>query len=79
MRLTALPDWTPGPHPTVGLEVVDMRAAVAELRARGAAFEIYDGYGQDADGVWTAPGGGAQVAWFKDCAGNLLSLSARGG
>jgi catechol 2,3-dioxygenase-like lactoylglutathione lyase family enzyme len=78
LRLTALPDWTPHAHPTVGFEVDDIRAAVAELRGRGATFEIYDGYGQDADGIWTAPGGAASVAWFKDCAGNLLSLSARG-
>lgn len=77
LRLTALPGWTPGAHPVVGLEVADLRAAVARLKARGATFEIYAGYGQDADGVWTAPGGGAQVAWFRDCAGNLLSLSAR--
>jgi hypothetical protein len=29
---------------------------------------------QDADGIWTAPGG-ARVAWFPDPDGNVLSLT----
>jgi hypothetical protein len=42
------------------------------------AFKIYDGFGQDADGIWTAPGGAARVAWFPDPDGNLLSLTQFG-
>jgi predicted enzyme related to lactoylglutathione lyase len=29
---------------------------------------------QDAEGIWTAPGG-AKIAWFKDPDGNILSLT----
>jgi predicted enzyme related to lactoylglutathione lyase len=29
---------------------------------------------QDQRGIWTAPGG-AQIAWFKDPDGNVLSLT----
>jgi predicted enzyme related to lactoylglutathione lyase len=31
--------------------------------------------GQDELGIWTAPDGGAKVAWFSDSEGNVLSLS----
>ena len=51
-----------------------MTAAVHALRDRGVSFSIYDGLGQDADGVWTAPDG-TKVAWFADPDGNVLSLS----
>jgi hypothetical protein len=36
--------------------------------------ERFDGMPQDDSGVWTSPNG-AQVAWFKDPDGNLLSLT----
>ncbi|MFN3287218.1 MAG: VOC family protein [Sphingomonadaceae bacterium] len=75
LRLTALPDFVPHAYPVVGLEVADLRAAMVELRAHGVRFEVYDGMGQDAEGVWTSPDGAARIAWFKDSGGNLLSLS----
>jgi hypothetical protein len=34
----------------------------------------FEGLGQDAVGVWTAPGGD-RVAWFRDPDGNVLSLT----
>lgn len=77
MRLTALADFTPDPHPMLGWDVPDLRAAMVALKAKGVAFEVYDGFGQDADGVWTAPDRATQLAWFRDCAGNLLMLSAK--
>jgi predicted enzyme related to lactoylglutathione lyase len=75
IRLTALPDYQASGHPVFGWNVEDIHAAVAALSERGVAFTIYDGMGQDAQGVWTAPGGGAKVAWFADPDGNVLSLS----
>jgi hypothetical protein len=41
-------------------------------------FQIYEGFGQDADGVWASPDGGAKVAWFHDPDGNGLSLTQVG-
>ena len=50
--------------------VVDIDAAVAELTARGITFVHYDG--TDETGVNRQ--GGPPIAWFKDPAGNFLSV-----
>lgn len=55
--------------------VEDVAAAVEELSRRGVRFEIY-GAGPletDGKGVHRAPGGPV-IAWFKDPAGNFLSI-----
>jgi catechol 2,3-dioxygenase-like lactoylglutathione lyase family enzyme len=78
LRVTPMPDFVAGPHPVLGWEVPDIRAAAAALRAVGVAMTVYEGMGQDADGIWAAPGGGAKVAWFADPFGNVLSLSETG-
>jgi catechol 2,3-dioxygenase-like lactoylglutathione lyase family enzyme len=78
LRLTNLPAHVPAPHTAFGWSVPDIAAAIADLRAKGVVFKIYEGFGQDADGVWTAPGGVAKVAWFPDPEGNLLSLTEFG-
>jgi catechol 2,3-dioxygenase-like lactoylglutathione lyase family enzyme len=78
LRLTDLPDHRAQGHTVLGWSVPDIRAAVAELAAKGIGFKRYDGFGQDADGIWSAPGGGAQVAWFTDPDGNVLSLTQFG-
>jgi hypothetical protein len=62
----------------LGWAVSDIRAAVGELLAKGIVFKVYPGFGQDELGIWTAPGGGAQVAWFTDPDGNVLSLTQFG-
>ena len=41
-------------------------ASVTALKAKGVAFTIYEGFGQDALGIWTAPGSSNHVAWFLD-------------
>jgi catechol 2,3-dioxygenase-like lactoylglutathione lyase family enzyme len=75
LRLTALPDYKPGPHPVLGWHVRDIDSTAAALRERGVSFTIYPGMGQDELGIWTAPDGRAKVAWFADPDGNVLSLS----
>lgn len=75
IRLTALPDYKAGAHPVFGWHVEDIEAGVQALTDRGVVFTIYEGFGQDALGIWTAPGGAAKVAWFADPDGNVLSLS----
>ncbi|RYD60773.1 MAG: VOC family protein [Sphingomonadales bacterium] len=76
LRLTDLKDHTPGPHTVMGWEVPDIRAAMADLRAKGVQFEIYDGFGQDEDGVWAFQD--TKLAWFNDPEGNNLSLAQHG-
>lgn len=78
LRITPLPDHVPSPHPVLGFDVADIRAGVAALHEKGVRMTIYEGMGQDADGVWTAPDGTASVAWFADPFGNVLSLSQLG-
>lgn len=79
MRLTSITGHVPGAHTVMGWEVDDIRAAMAELRAKGVAFEMYEGFGQDGDGVWTDPGSGTMIAWFNDPEGNNLSLKQAAG
>jgi catechol 2,3-dioxygenase-like lactoylglutathione lyase family enzyme len=74
LRVTLVEDLTPAPFTILGWAVADARAAAGELTARGVELLRVDGIGQDADGVWTAPGG-AQVVWFKDPDGNTQSVT----
>lgn len=75
LRVTEIADWQAGPHPALGWHVADIAATAAELRAKGATFTIYPGFGQDDLGIWTSPDGSAKVAWFNDPDGNVLSLT----
>jgi len=55
--------------------VADVEREVADLQARGVAFERYEGLPGEysADGlILTACG--ARAAWFKDSEGNILAL-----
>jgi len=75
IRLTDLPGHEPGPQTVLGWTVADISQAVADLKAKGITFRVYEGFGQDGDGVWTTPDGSAKVAWFTDPDGNVLSLT----
>ena len=78
MRLTTVEHHNATGYTVLGWHVSDIKTTVRALTAKGVAFKVYDGYGQDADGVWSSPGGGAAVAWFTDPDGNLLSLTQFG-
>jgi catechol 2,3-dioxygenase-like lactoylglutathione lyase family enzyme len=75
IRIARAPDFTPFPFTLLGWEVPDIDAAVADLAAKGVQFSRYSFLEQAPNGVWTAPGNAARVAWFPDPDGNLLSLS----
>ena len=66
------PDFVPATYTILNFPVDDIDAAVAELSSRGVAFERYDGFDQDERGI--ARGNGPAIAWFKDPAGNILSV-----
>ncbi|MCZ8019096.1 VOC family protein [Novosphingobium sp.] len=78
LRLTDMPGHRGTGHTVVGWNVADIVGTARALRAKGVTFTIYDGFGQDADGIWHSPDGGAKVAWFPDPDGNLLSLTQFG-
>jgi catechol 2,3-dioxygenase-like lactoylglutathione lyase family enzyme len=68
------PSFKPQPFTILGWQVPNIAAAVGALKAKGVQFERYGLPTQDAEGIWSAPGG-AKVAWFKDPDGNTLSLT----
>jgi catechol 2,3-dioxygenase-like lactoylglutathione lyase family enzyme len=67
---------TPASYTILNFPVDDVEAAVDELAARGVSFERYDGFDQDERGI--ARGSGPDIAWFKDPAGNVLSVHKDG-
>ena len=75
IRIARVGDFTPYPFTVLGWAVEDIDAAVADLAAKGVQFNRYSFLEQSPNGVWTAPGNAAKVAWFPDPDGNLLSLS----
>jgi predicted enzyme related to lactoylglutathione lyase len=67
------PDFTPATYTILNFVVDDVDAAVDELGARGVDFERYDEFDQDEKGI-SRGGPGPTIAWFKDPAGNVLSV-----
>jgi catechol 2,3-dioxygenase-like lactoylglutathione lyase family enzyme len=66
------PDHEPAGFTILNFQVDDVEKAVDELNARGVSMEKYDGFDQDEKGIMR--GNGPDIAWFKDPAGNVLSV-----
>jgi catechol 2,3-dioxygenase-like lactoylglutathione lyase family enzyme len=66
------PGMTPPSYTVLNFPVDDVDAAVEYLSGRGVTFERYEGMPQEPNGVMKA--GGPEIAWFKDPAGNTLSV-----
>ena len=66
------PDFQPATYTILNFQVDDIDEAVEGLAARGVTFERYEGFDQDDKGI--ARGNGPDIAWFKDPAGNILSV-----
>jgi catechol 2,3-dioxygenase-like lactoylglutathione lyase family enzyme len=66
------PDVTPASYTILNFEVDDIEEAVDGLVARGVQFERYDHVEQDDRGIFRQEG--PYIAWFKDPAGNVLSV-----
>jgi predicted enzyme related to lactoylglutathione lyase len=66
------PDLEPGNYTILNFIVDDVEKAVDELVDRGVTFERYEGFEQDDRGIDRGPG--PNIAWFKDPAGNILSV-----
>jgi catechol 2,3-dioxygenase-like lactoylglutathione lyase family enzyme len=75
LRMSTVPGHRGAAYTVLGWEVRDITATVRALRDRGVEFNFYDGFQQDDDGVWHAPGSSNKVAWFLDPDGNNLSLT----
>ncbi len=68
-------DHQPASFTVLNLPVEDIDAAVDGLAAVGIVFERYEGAGQDERGIARAYP--PPIAWFKDPAGNILSVIQR--
>jgi catechol 2,3-dioxygenase-like lactoylglutathione lyase family enzyme len=66
------PNHTPAEYTILNFPVDDIDQAVDDLTARGVQFERYEGFDQDERGIFR--GEGPLIAWFKDPAGNVLSV-----
>ena len=66
------PDHTPATYTILNFPVDDVEASVETLTAGGVTVERYDGFEQDEKGI--SRGEGPYIAWFKDPAGNVLSV-----
>ncbi|HEX5731097.1 VOC family protein [Microbacterium sp.] len=67
-------DHEPAGFTILNFPVDDVEAAVDELNARGVVTKIYDDpeFGGDEKGI--SRGDGPDIAWFRDPAGNVLSV-----
>jgi catechol 2,3-dioxygenase-like lactoylglutathione lyase family enzyme len=67
------PNHIPATFTILNFPVADIEEAVDQLSRKGVRFERYDGdLKTDDKGVFR--GGGPLIAWFKDPAGNVLSV-----
>ncbi|MEP6611247.1 MAG: VOC family protein [Mucilaginibacter sp.] len=70
------PNHEPATFTILNFNVDDVDKAVDGLIAKGIKFEQYD-FGQiktDEKGIMRGNGYGPDIAWFKDPAGNILSV-----
>jgi catechol 2,3-dioxygenase-like lactoylglutathione lyase family enzyme len=65
-------DARPASYTVLNFEVDDIDEAVDALAARGVRFVRYDGFEQDDKGIFRQDG--PYIAWFRDPAGNVLSV-----
>ncbi len=66
------PDFVPATYTILNFPVADVDTAVDGLVERGIEMERYDSFDQDEKGI--ARSEGPNIAWFKDPAGNILSV-----
>jgi len=74
------PDHVPATFTILNFEVDDIDEAVDALTTRGVRFEHYNvGPGTDKKGILRGKqqNMGPNIAWFKDSAGNILSVLER--
>jgi catechol 2,3-dioxygenase-like lactoylglutathione lyase family enzyme len=68
------PNHSPATFTILNFPVANVDTAVDDLTQRGVRFEIYDDVDLKTDDRGVFRGGGPVIAWFKDPAGNILSV-----
>ncbi len=73
IMIYAKPDHVPATFTILNFLVKDIEKTVDEMTKQGIKFEKYEGsLKTDEKGIFR--GGGPKIAWFKDTAGNFLSV-----
>ncbi|HXD62941.1 MAG TPA: VOC family protein [Lacisediminihabitans sp.] len=74
------PNHVPATFTILNFDVDDVDAAVDDLNARGVVTKIYDDadFPTDAKGISRGGDRGPDIAWFRDPAGNVLSVLKNG-
>jgi len=73
------PNHVPATFTVLNFPVADVDRAVDDLKKRGVRFEQYDQPGLKTDEKGIMRGNGPTIAWFKDPAGNILSVLDQAG
>jgi len=68
------PNHEPATFTVLNFPVQDIEKAVADLKTKGVTFESYDFKDLKTDNDNISRSGGPMIAWFKDPAGNILSV-----
>ena len=64
----------PATFTVLNFQAEDVEATVAALKERGVEFERYEGTPAETDEDGVYRGEGPLIAWFKDPAGNVISV-----
>jgi catechol 2,3-dioxygenase-like lactoylglutathione lyase family enzyme len=73
-NVSTVENFKPAPFAILGWQVSSAENTARDLREKGIELERFPGMHQNPSGIWLSPSG-AQVAWFKDPDGNLLSIT----
>ncbi|MBX3080521.1 MAG: VOC family protein [Anaerolineae bacterium] len=65
---------TPATFTILNFPVENIDNTVDEMTKRGVKFEYYEGMNVNDKGIAGGDGNGPRIAWFKDPAGNILSV-----
>ena len=68
------PNHQPATFTVLNFPVDNVEKAVDELSQRGVQFEVYNEPNLKTDARGISRGNGPTIAWFKDPAGNILSV-----
>ena len=74
VHLYPKPNHTPASFTVLNFPVPSVEQAVEQLTRLGVRFEIYDLPDLKTDAKGICRGDGPTIAWFKDPAGNILSV-----
>jgi len=68
------PDHTPATFTVLNFRVDSLKSVMKDLKSRGVRFEIYNMEDLKTDSAGVLTHGEMSIAWFKDPAGNILSV-----